>query len=307
MKDRSGNQFSAAEYSLLRTVLYSSIFDYPLTAEEISAGSLDYRLDPHQVERLYRSSPALQRAIERQDRLYFVRGREETVPLRKRREARSLAMLRRNRKLLRLICAIPFTRLVALSGSAAHLNLNGKGDLDLFVVTRGEKVWSAAVLILALSKLFRRRRLICFNYLISDTRLKMPSEDLFTANQMIHLRPLIGREILVQLMEANPFVRRLYPNARPRGLIESIAPGRGMMFGKKLLERCLTLGFGALLESAARRLYRRHLLKRAGEWTSPEEVVLEKSVLKLHTISHKRRVLERFDRVVERTIKELRN
>ena len=143
MTDRPGSRLSDAEVAFLRTVLYSSIFDYPLRAEEISACSLDFRLDPAQAERLYRTSPALQRTIELRDGYYFARGRAETIRLRKRREAHSLSVLQQNRKLLKLICAIPFTRLVALSGSAAHLNLNGSGDLDLFVVTRGDKVWSA--------------------------------------------------------------------------------------------------------------------------------------------------------------------
>jgi len=29
--------------------------------------------------------------------------------------------------------------MVALSGSVAHLNLEGSGDLDLFIVTRGRR------------------------------------------------------------------------------------------------------------------------------------------------------------------------
>src|SRR5436305_1512255 len=94
------------ELAFLRAVLYSSLIDY-------------------------------------RDGLFFVRGADHLVEERRRRERARRALLETNRGLLRLICAVPFTALVALSGSAAHLNARpAGGDLDLFIVTRGRHVWS---------------------------------------------------------------------------------------------------------------------------------------------------------------------
>jgi hypothetical protein len=53
-----------------------------------------------------------------------------------------------------------------------------------------------------------------------------------------------------------------------------------------------------MVESLCRRAYRRYLMRRASNWDSPEQVRLEADCLKLHTKSHRRSVLSRFDRVV---------
>src|SRR5207248_2232779 len=100
---------------------------------------------------------------------FFPAGREDLIAERRHREARSRAFLQRYRLILRLICAVPWTRMVALSGSIAHLNLERGGDLDLFIVTRGRRVWSVALAVLLVTKLLQRRRIVCANLIVSDS------------------------------------------------------------------------------------------------------------------------------------------
>src|SRR5262249_26543489 len=159
------------------------------------------------------SSARLRRIIAYRDGFFFPMGRDALVAERRHREARSHAMLARYRWVLRLICAVPFTRLVALSGSVAHLNLERGGDLDFCIVTRGPHVWTVAVTVLLLTKMLGRRRIVCTNFVLSDASLRLDQADLFTANQMIHLKPLIGADVIDEFAAANPFVRRFYPNA----------------------------------------------------------------------------------------------
>src|SRR5439155_1634765 len=129
------------------------------------------------------------------------------------RESRSRTFLERHRSVLRLICALPFVRMVALSGSIAHLNLEPEGDLDLFIVTRGHHVWTVTLSILLLTKILGSRRAICANFVVSDSQLTFEQQDLFTANQIVHLKPLVGEAVMSELLAANAFVGRFYPNA----------------------------------------------------------------------------------------------
>ncbi len=302
----AGLEVSATERALLETLTYSAIFQYPLTAREISERLLELRLAPDKVEQALVSSPVLGRLFERTEGYFHPLGKSEWVPLRRSREERSTGRLRENRRLLRWICSIPFTRLVALSGSAAHLNMNGGGDIDLFIVTRGRKVWTVAVAILLLSKLLGRRRWICFNFLVSDRRLALRLDDLFSANQLVHLRPLIGGETLRRLLEANPSVKRFYPNAPPPDRLPiSMSPGPGLRFAKRAAEIALSLGIGQLAEAGLRFLYRRHLQSRATAWASPDEVTLGDDLLKLHTESHKKKVLETFRLAVAENLQKI--
>src|SRR5437868_737617 len=201
------------EMAIVRTVTYASLFDYPLTLEQLHHSLIESDQTPTEILAVYDGSELLRRVVEHRDGFFFPNGRGDLVAERRRREARSDAFLAQHRLALRLICALPFTRLVALSGSVAHRNLEPDGDLDLFIVTRGPRVWTVTVLLLLLSKLLQRRRTICANFIIADAHLVVDQQDLFTANQIIHLRPLIGGDVIERFRAVNPFVARCYPNA----------------------------------------------------------------------------------------------
>src|SRR4029077_15819172 len=120
-------------------------------------------------------------SIEHYQGYFFPRDRRDLVPERRRREARSRVFLDRHHRLLSVICALPYVEMVALSGSIAHLNLEGAGDLDLFIVTKGRHVWSVTVAVVILAKLLRRRQTTCANFVLADSALALDQQDLFSA------------------------------------------------------------------------------------------------------------------------------
>ncbi|HLV02603.1 MAG TPA: hypothetical protein VKZ59_15130 [Acidobacteriota bacterium] len=286
---------SAAESVFLRAVLYSSVFKYPLTLEELRRNLPDLKIEASSLLALYDSSPFLKQVVEFSRGYFYPRGRREWIALRGAREAVTREALEVNQGFLRLIALIPWTRLVAVSGSAAHLNMDRGGDIDLFIITRGSRVWSVACSILLLSKLAGKRKQVCFNFLLSDRRLALEREDIFTLSQMIHLKPLIGASVYRQFLEANPAVRKVYPNAFPTTGEPSYTPGWFAASAKTVLELLLCFGLGQIFEVLCRSLYRRYLLGRSAAWSSPEEVVLAKDFLKLHSHSHRQEVLSRLE------------
>ena len=286
---------SADELAIARTVIYASLFDYPLTLEQLHATLLESDQTMTELLRAYRSSQALRRIVECRDGFFFPEGRYDLVDERRRRERGSRAFLERHRMLLAAICALPFTRMVALSGSIAHLNLEGEGDLDLFIVTRGRHVWGVTVAVVLLAKLMRRRRTLCANFVIADSHLALEQQDVFTANQVIHLKPLAGADLMVPFLAANPFVARFYPNFEPAVTESPLA--RNSFSLKAGVEKALgpvSQGW----EWICRRAYGLYLSRRAGSWRSPEQVRLQPDALKLHTQSHRHSILDRFDRAV---------
>jgi hypothetical protein len=295
---RAGAHLDLHELAILRSVLYASLFDYPLTLAQLRQTLIESAQTPSQILAAYDRSEALQEAVEYRDGFFFPRGRHDLVTERRHREARSRQFLAQYRPLLAVIAALPYVRMVALSGSIAHLNLEGTGDLDLFIVTRGRRVWSTTVIVVLLAKLLRKRRLLCANFVISDERLALEQRDLFTASQIIHLKPLVGADVYGRLVAANPFVKRFYPNFHECGAgALALRYPRALERVRRVAEWALA-GPSALLERACHAAYRAYLLRRASEWRSPEQVQLQPDCLKLHTQSHRRSVLERFDRTV---------
>jgi hypothetical protein len=299
---------SPNELAIARSVIYASLFDYPLTLEQLHQTLLESDQTIQQILATYTSSEMLQTMVEYREGFLFPRGRRALLSERRLREARSCAFLSRHRRLLRLVCALPYVRMVALSGSIAHLNLEGDGDLDLFIVTRGRRVWSVTVAVLILAKLMRQRRTVCANFVVADSQLTLEQQDLFTANQVIHLKPLVGQDVFRELLAANPFVARFYPNFQPpasglQPLASSLQPpaSRSLVRLKSSIEAVFRAP-SLLVELACRHAYGSYLRGRAGSWRSPEQVRLQADCLKLHTRSHRRSILERFDCAVREAV-----
>ncbi len=285
------------ELAILKTVLYSSIFDYPLTLEELHCRLLEATLTGDAILAEYESSEMLQSVIEFRKGFFFPRGRFSLVEKRQQRQIASHSLLGRNRWVLKLVCAIPNTRLVALSGSAAHGNADLDSDMDLFIVTRRGCVWGVAVSALLLTKILGYRRMVCCNLILSETRLKIDQEDLFTANQIGHLKPLAGYQTYLRFLSENSFVGERYPNLLPPpGCLDGYRPAWILRSAKAALEILFALGIRQLLEFVCRESYSRYLRARSGRWSSPDQVVLERDHLKLHTETHRHWVMERFQR-----------
>jgi hypothetical protein len=292
---------TSRELAIARSVLYAALFDYPLTLAQLHHTLVESDQTQAEILAVYDGSAQLQAIVQHRDGFFFPAGRVDLIAERRRREARSRRFLHQHEALLRLICAIPFTRLVALSGSVAHLNLEPDGDLDLFIVTRGRRVWTVTVALLLLTRLLRRRRIICANFVLADSHLVLEPQDLFTANQLLHLKPLIGADVLDAFLAANPFVTRYYPNAHARADTSLLHARTRLLAVKSVLETILRVP-APLLEAACRRLYAWHLRRRSSSWQSPDQVRLQSDYLKLHTRSHRHSVLDRFEAAVVESV-----
>ena len=287
---------SPNELAIARSVIYASLFEYPLTANQLHQTLIESRQSLSEIHETVASSLPMQAMVEYRDGFFFPVGCVHWIGERRTREARSHAFLARHRRLLAWICAMPYTRLVSLSGSIAHLNLEAGGDLDLFIVTTRGRVWSVTVAVILLTKLLLQRHTVCANFVVADSHLQLGPPELFTANQIIHLKPPIGEPVLQELLAANPFVARFYPNfdachsglsMRPRPIISHV---------KTALERrCGAVSSpGRVLPPALRIV----LARRSAGWRSREQVRLESDCLKLHSHSHRHSILERFDRAM---------
>jgi hypothetical protein len=217
------------------------------------------------------------------------------VTTRGERERTSRDLLRTLAAPLAVITRLPFVRMVALSGSLAHLNGDADADLDLFMITSPRRVWTTTVIALALARLGGWRRRLCLNYVISERALWIAPADLFSANQIVHLRPLVGQRTYESFLEANRFVARFYPNFEPR----RARVDRSRPAALRLLERLMDWTIAPALEAVCRTVYRTHLRNRAHTWTSRDQVRLDPECLKLHTTSHRHDVMERFERALD--------
>lgn len=283
------------ERAILRTVVYASLFEAPVSLERLPRILMDVALDARELRR-WLSRPFLRERLECRDGWVFPRGRGAWLRVARSRRRRTRALLGQERRSLERIARFPYVRLAALSGACAHDNAEDS-DVDVFLVVRRGRAWAVCLALMVLCKVAGKRRRLCLNYIVDQAALELPERDLFTASELVGLRPLAGAGAYRALLEANRWAAVRYPNffaGDPPG-------GRGLppAGGPRWLERVLDLCGAALVERGARAILRRYFRARWRGRPLPG-VVLDPHRIKLHTLDHGPGLLAAFHDKVHR-------
>ena len=207
MLDHSSENLARA---ILQTVAYSDVFDYPLTARELHRYLAGVKASLEEVVRAVGEEGVVTRTGD-----YFtLPGREEIVSIRRRRLLYSSQLLSRAIAYGRILGALPFVRMVALTGSLAVMNVSENQDFDYMLVAARGRVWSARAFGLALNRMARLRGdTLCPNLIISEKALEWTQRDLYSARELCQMIPVMGFDVYYKLMQANRWVEAFLPNA----------------------------------------------------------------------------------------------
>src|SRR5580704_9016220 len=183
------------DWALAATVTHADLFDAAITVEEIARSCLGLRLGSEEIRRRAVAAPLVSfLALDGSDHL-TLRGREALIPRRADGIQRTAALLERHRRVIAALAALPFIRMLALSGGTAHRNARGGDDIDLFVVAAAGHVYTTYTLLFLASRLTHTRGVVCPNYLVDERNLTIAyHHDLFTAHQALSLVPIAGLE-----------------------------------------------------------------------------------------------------------------
>ena len=209
------------ENAILKTLAYSDIFEYPLTAEELHR-FLVVSAERYDVEQC----ATKMKNIFLKDGYYYLTGRSEIVEFRKNREAASLKVFKRAMFYGRILGGLPFVRMVALTGSLAMLNLSKNPDMDYMLVAKTGRLWTARAFAIVLGKIARLfGDTICPNLIVSEFALEWPLHDLYSAHELCQMIPIAGTDFYQRLFAANSWVKLFLPNMHPK--TSGVFPLRG--------------------------------------------------------------------------------
>jgi hypothetical protein len=195
--------------AVLCTVAYADIFDYPLTVHEIHRYLTGLSAPVEAVNDVLEGD----RFFVRIGDYFTLRGREEIVSIRIQRETRSRKLMPRAIQYGRILGALPYIRMVALTGSLAVLNVSSVVDFDYMLVTARGRLWTARAFALAFNRLTRLQGYtLCPNLIISESALEWPQHDLYSARELCQMVLITGKEVYSRLMQANPWVESFFPN-----------------------------------------------------------------------------------------------
>lgn len=201
---------SEISQAVIDTLLYSDVFDFPLTAREVYRYLSGKLAAYDQVCQALRTDPR----IHQKDKFFTLAGREELVSLRQGREQRSQVLLPSAIAYGRRIGTLPFVRMVALTGSLAVRNVSEYEDFDYMLVTQPGRLWTARAFVLLFGRFTRLAgHTICPNVIVGENSLAWSQHDLYSARELCQMVPITGLDVYLRLMRANPWVRDFLPNA----------------------------------------------------------------------------------------------
>lgn len=229
------------EISVVRTLIYFQIFDYPLKAKEIGQflGIMDFdEMELKNTLALLKSKSFIQQI----GPYYQIILNDEMVSKREKGNERAEKMMKKAYSRAALIYSFPFVEAVFLSGSISKNFMDETTDIDYFIITRKNRLWICRTLLILFKKVFllNSYRFFCLNYFVDTDNLHIRDQNIFTATEIATLIPVYGLKQYHKFINTNAWIKKYYPGFIPKshtptglkkglGLIkwtEGLIPGR---------------------------------------------------------------------------------
>lgn len=216
--------------SILATLHYYDIFDYPLTSWEIykylirgstikrrdfSQAQNDTSCDRHperhfchpewlakdlmfaDILEILNNNRDLESYISSENGFYFLKNREALYEIRCKRTKLAAKRWKKARFILCLLQSAPFIRGIFLSGSFAIGNIRQDSDIDLFIVVKTGRIWMCRFFVTFLLAILGQRRhgdkiagKFCLNHYITEDSLELNIPSLYNAQTYQSLVPI---------------------------------------------------------------------------------------------------------------------
>ena len=220
--------------AIIRTIIYSDIFDYPLTLEEIvkflvGESEVGMGVVLNSLTKIIADPSAGSGQVSKQiytdGEFYFLKGRKEIIELRKRRMGWSEKKWKIARGTAKKLRVIPMIKMVGITGALAMKNCKETDDIDLMVITVADRLWLTRLILYVLAPILgiRRRKpkerevedKICFNLFLEESSLQIQPENLFFAHEICQVKPIFWKDnIYEKFLWENQWVSNFLPNAK---------------------------------------------------------------------------------------------
>uniref|UniRef100_UPI0040499E1E nucleotidyltransferase domain-containing protein n=1 Tax=Flavobacterium sp. TaxID=239 RepID=UPI0040499E1E len=215
----------------LKTVLYFSIFRYPLTIDEIHSYTNYNEIAETKEELNYLLQEKILTDI---DGFYVYANDLHSVTKRLKGNIKAAKVLKIAKERAKFISKFPFVKAVGISGSLSKGYYDEDSDIDFFVITKNSKLWICRTLLMLYKKVFllNSRKYFCINYFISESQLEIEEQNRFTATELKTLIPLQGKEIFEEFYQKNNWINDYFSNFNP--IIKDIENTKKPLFTKSI-------------------------------------------------------------------------
>jgi hypothetical protein len=208
--------------AIVSTIAFFDIFSYPLSTFEV----FKYLQIESSYFQLVLALEELEsrNIISSKNSFYCLKGKEDNFRIRQKRynyTKKKIKIARRWSKIFKLFTGL---KLIALSNSIGSYNLREGGDIDLFIITKRNKIWTSRFTLALIAKLFNLRPSpenekdkLCLSFFISEANLNLENytkeNDFYFLYWLVNLSSIYDKDdYLDKLLAENVWVKNYLPN-----------------------------------------------------------------------------------------------
>jgi hypothetical protein len=201
------------EESILKTLLYFDLFDYPLTLEEIHQ-FIDQSLTKEELLDALLLCKSKKKVFQTDD-FYSIQNNYSLAERRRKGNQQAAFLLNHANPISIRLYQFPFVRAIGISGSVSKNFADENADIDYFIITKANRLWIARTFMHLFKKipfLKNRNYWYCMNYFVDESALEIEEKNIYTATELTTLMPMQGIDHIHKLHEANKWADSYFPN-----------------------------------------------------------------------------------------------
>ncbi|NUM25644.1 MAG: hypothetical protein HUU49_03420 [Candidatus Buchananbacteria bacterium] len=318
MTNSNQQQFSDLERSVLRTLAFFDIFDYPLTLVELHKW-LYQPARQHNLSDILTvvQSENLKGIIQHQFGFYFFAGRQAIIRIRLERYQIAEKKFKIALKTVRFLRWLSVVEMVAVCNNVGYNNGTEKSDIDFFMIISKGRLWWGRLMITLITTILGVRRhgvrivdRVCLSFYTATNHLNLTDISLkpldpYLVYWFATLAPIYSKQKTYQnFMAANDWLKTDLPNFYQTHLTSrrEITDSPLVVAYHKLDRFFVTSWLGRWAERFAQLIETRHVKGYLGDAMNQNNthVIISSDMLKFHKIDRRDQYRQAFlDRLIK--------
>lgn len=225
------NNYTDLEKSILKTISYFDIFQYPLTSLEI----YKWLFEPEKNYSLSEVISALDSLVERnilekKFGFYFLPQKSNDIITRLNRYYLAEKKYKIALSVIGKIKWLKYIRAIMICNNVGYNNAQAESDIDFFIITKKKRIWFSRILITLFVSIIMRRRhakeianRACLSFYLAEDHfniedISVKPLDIYLVFWLATLAPVLNQEVYENFLAANSWHQNFLPNFYPASM-----------------------------------------------------------------------------------------